>query len=126
MYLFPPKISAMVNLSGYWTAERLEKTARNSGEWLQFVAWQKERIMERLQRYNNTETVKTQLAERGDLTPYQSYKITTVSKYLLQALDLIKSGDYGCCTLCCQEIPVQRLLLVPGALRCMDCENKKA
>jgi RNA polymerase-binding transcription factor DksA len=115
----------MINLSGYWTAERLEKTARNSVEWLQFVAWQKERIMERLQRYNNTETVKTQLSERGDLTPYQRYKITTVSKYLLQALDRITAGTYGCCSTCGKEIAVQRLLLVPGALRCMDCENKK-
>jgi len=125
MYLFPPKISTMVNLSGYWTAERLEKTPRNSGEWLQFVAWQKERIMERLQRYNNTNTVKTQLAERGDLTPYQRYKITTVSKFLLQALDRMNAGNYGLCSTCGCEIPVQRLLLVPGALRCMDCETMK-
>jgi RNA polymerase-binding transcription factor DksA len=115
----------MVNLSGYWTAERLGKTARNSEEWLQFVAWQKERIMERLQRYNNTETVKTQLAERGDLTPYQRYKITTVSKFLLQAMDRMNAGNYGLCSTCGCEIPVQRLLLVPGALRCMDCETKK-
>lgn len=115
----------MVNQFGYWTAERLEKTARNSVEWLQFVAWQKERIMERLQRYNNTDTVKTQLAERGDLTPYQRYKITTVSKFLLQALDRMNAGRYGLCSTCGCEIPVQRLLLVPGALRCMDCENKK-
>lgn len=111
--------------SGRWNIELLEKIDRNSEEWIQFVRWQKERILERLQRYNNTETVKIQLAEQGDITPYQRYKITTVSKYLLQALDLIKSGDYGSCTNCYQEISVQRLLLVPGALRCMDCENTK-
>lgn len=115
----------MVNQSGYWTAERLAKTARNSEEWLQFIVWQKERIMERLLRYNNTDTVKTQLTERGDLTPYQSYKITTVSKFLLQALDRMNAGNYGLCSICGCDIPVQRLLLVPGALRCMDCENKK-
>lgn len=111
--------------SDYWNLETLEKITRNSDEWFRFVKWQQERILERLQRYNNTETVKIQLVERGNLTPYQCYKITTVSKYLLQALDLIKSGNYGTCTCCHQQIPVQRLLLVPGALRCMDCENKK-
>lgn len=115
----------MVNQSGYWTAERLAKTARNSEEWLQFIAWQKERIMERLQRYNNTDTVKTQLAERGDLTPYQRYKIATVSKFLLQTLDRMKTGSYGLCSTCGCEIPIQRLLLAPGALRCMKCETMK-
>jgi RNA polymerase-binding transcription factor DksA len=115
----------MVNKSGAWTIELLEKIDRNSIEWSRFVGWQNERILERLQRYNNTETVKTQLSERGDLTPYQRYKITTVSKYLLQALDRITAGTYGYCSTCGKEIAVQRLLLVPGALRCMDCENKK-
>jgi len=115
----------MANKSGTWTIELLEKTDRNSEEWVQFVSWQKERILERLQRYNNTDTVKTQLAERGDLTPYQRYKITTVSMFLLQALDLMNAGSYGLCSTCGCEIPVQRLLLVPGALRCMDCETKK-
>ncbi len=110
--------------SDHWDAVSLDKLSRHSEEWFRFVNWQQERILERLQRYNNTETVKTQLAERGDLTPYQRYKITTVSKYLLQALDLIKSGNYGICTNCHIQIPVQRLILVPGALRCMDCEKK--
>ena len=110
---------------GFPMIELLEKTDRNSGEWQRFMAWQKERFMERLQRYNNTDTVKTQLEERGDLTPYQKYKITTVSKFLLQALDRMKAGNYGLCAVCGGEIPVQRLLLVPGALRCMNCETKK-
>lgn len=111
--------------SNHWNLKTLEEITRNSDEWFRFVKWQQERILERLQRYNNTETVKIQLVEHGDLTPYQRYKITTVSKYLLQALDLIKSGDYGTCTSCHHQIPAWRLLLVPGALRCMDCENKK-
>jgi RNA polymerase-binding transcription factor DksA len=112
------------NHSGHWDAEALKNIARDSEEWHRFVNWQRDRIVESLQRYNNTETVKTQLTERGDLTPYQQYKITVVSKYLLQALELIKSGNYGICTNCRKQIPVQRLLLVPGALRCMDCGNK--
>ena len=107
--------------SDNWDAESLKNIGRDSEEWYRFVNWQQDRIVERLQRYNNTETVKTQLAERGDLTPYQQYKITVVSKYLLQALELIKSVNYGIYTNCRKQIPVQRLLHVLGALRCMDC-----
>ena len=109
----------------HWNIEKLEKVTRDSDEWFRFVTWQQERILERLNRYNNTETIKSQLTERGDLTPYQHYKITTVSKFLIQALDQIKSGNYGICTNCHQQIPVQRLFLVPAALRCMNCENNK-
>ncbi|HNX54552.1 MAG TPA: TraR/DksA C4-type zinc finger protein [Prolixibacteraceae bacterium] len=111
--------------STLWSEEFLEKTDRNSADWFQFVKWQEGRILERLQRYNNTGTVKLQLEERGDLTPYQRYKITTVSKFLLTALGRINTGNYGICLGCGCEIPVKRLLLVPGALRCMACETKK-
>ena len=112
----------MTESSEHWNIEKLTK---DSDEWFRFVKWQQERILERLNRYNNIETIKSQLSERGDLTPYQKYKITTVSKFLIQALDQIKSGNYGICTSCKTEISVQRLLLVPAALRCMNCENIK-
>jgi len=78
-----------------------------------------------LQRYNNTDTAKVQLAETGNLTPYQHYKINNVSKFLLKALTQIESGNYGICSNCQKTIPAKRLFLVPGALRCMDCENAK-
>jgi len=115
----------MTESSEHWNIEKLEKLTKDSDEWSRFVKWQQERILERLNRYNNTETIKSQLTERGDLTPYQHYKITTVSRFLIQALDQIKSGNYGICTSCHQEISVQRLLLVPAALRCINCENNK-
>lgn len=113
----------MTESTEHWNIEILEKLTKDSDEWLRFVKWQQERILERLNRYNNIETIKSQLAERGDLTPYQRYKITIVSKFLIQALDQIKSGIYGICTSCKKEISVQRLLLVPAALRCMNCEG---
>jgi RNA polymerase-binding transcription factor DksA len=69
------------------------------------------------------QTVKTQLLETGNLSTYQNYKITVVSRFLLQALENIKNGNYGICTSCQNEISVGRLLLVPGALRCMACEG---
>ena len=108
-----------------WTVEMLEGVSRDSEEWRQFVEWQKQRILERLKKYNNLNTVKTQILEKGSPTPYQKYKISIVSTYLRQALSLIESETYGICVNCQKEIPVQRLLLVPGALNCMDCENKK-
>jgi RNA polymerase-binding transcription factor DksA len=109
-----------------WTPEMLEDVTRDSEKWNQFVDWQKQRILERLSRYNNVNTVKTQLSEQGEPTPYQNYKISVVSNFLQKALKLIENGSYGVCINCNKEIPVQRLLLVPGALSCMECENKKS
>jgi RNA polymerase-binding transcription factor DksA len=105
-----------------WTAEHLKGVKRGTLEWHSFVDWQKERILERLQRYNNVQSVKAQLQGTGNLSTYQNYKITVVSSFLLQALEHMKNGNYGICTCCQSEIPVGRLLLVPGALRCMVCE----
>lgn len=115
----------MANKTGKWNFETIDKIDRSSDEWDEFVSWQKTRILERLQRYNNTDTAKMQLAETGDLTPYQHYKINTVSKFLLQALQRIDSGNYGICTNCQKPISSRRLFLVPGTLRCMACENSK-
>lgn len=105
-----------------WTIDRLKDIKRKTAEWHSFVEWQKGRILERLQRYNNVDTVKAQLAETGNLSTYQNYKITVVSKFLLLALDNLNKGNYGYCTACGGEIPAERLLLVPGSLRCMACE----
>lgn len=108
-----------------WTAEMLANVSRDSDEWKEFVAWQMSRIQERLARYNNVAAVKTQIEERGEPNAYQNYKINVVSNFLNKALELMGLGKYGICVSCNEEIPVQRLLLVPGALRCMKCENKK-
>lgn len=107
-----------------WTAEMLNGVTRDSDKWSEFVEWQKERIHERLARYNNVDTVKTQLDEKGEPTPYQTYKINVVSKYLFKALKQMETGQYGICLTCGAEIPIQRLLIVPGALNCIACENK--
>lgn len=107
-----------------WTAEILNGVARDSEKWFEFVEWQKGRIHERLARYNNIDTIKTQLDEKGEPTAYQTYKINVVSNFLLKALKQMETGQYGICLTCGAEIPVQRLLIVPGALNCMKCENK--
>lgn len=99
--------------------------AHNSPGWSEFVNQQKNRILKRLERYNNLSTAKEQLEEIGDLTPYQHYKINAVSKFLLEALKRMDEGTYGYCKYCGDVIPAERLRVVPGALQCVKCKEKE-
>ncbi len=90
-----------------------------------FEEQQRERIQERINRYNNVDTVKEQLDSLGDLTPYQRYKTETVTRYLHQALDRMNAGQYGLCVVCGAEISRERLILVPAALACVPCDKKR-
>jgi RNA polymerase-binding transcription factor DksA len=104
----------------------MEKIERGTLGWEKFMGTQKLEIQSRLRRYNNVETVKEQLVEVGDVSPYQRYKIETVSGFLRTALHNIESEKgYGDCVVCRSEIPVERLILVPGALACVPCDNAK-
>lgn len=114
-----------MNPKGKYNLEYLQSITRHSQEWKEFVCWQHERILERIERYNRVSTAKEQLKETGDLTPYQHYKTSTVTAFLIKALERIKNGNYGICENCGNEIPVGRLLLVAPALQCVDCENKR-
>ena len=98
---------------------------RSGAEWDSFVEKQKAIILKRLQKYKNISTAKDSLEETGDISHYQYYKSTTVSKYLLRAMDKIEDGSYGLCNVCTQEIPIARLKIVPGALSCVGCDEKK-
>jgi DnaK suppressor protein len=40
------------------------------------------------------------------------------------ALNLLEQGRYGICSLCGEDIPVQRLRVLPFATRCVDCQMK--
>lgn len=113
-----------MNPNGKYTIDSLKNISRHSPEWIGFLNWQQERIMERLTRYNSVSTAKEQLEETGDLTPYQHYKTGTVTPFLIEALERIKNGNYGICKCCGNEIPVGRLLLVVPALQCVECEKK--
>lgn len=93
----------------------------NSPSWPVFVQQQRARILRRLERYNKISTAKEQLQELGDLTPYQQYKINTVSRYLLETLKRMDEGTYGYCKYCGEAIPMERLQRVPGALQCVKC-----
>lgn len=98
---------------------------RGTAGWSTFVQAQRVRIVERLERYNNPDTAREQLAEHGDLTPYQHYKINTVSAFLHRALAKINEGSYGRCDRCGVEIAYERLLLVPAAVQCAVCGLKE-
>ncbi|MEZ4103019.1 MAG: hypothetical protein R3B55_00360 [Candidatus Paceibacterota bacterium] len=51
---------------------------RTGEEWSAFVVKQQARIEERIGRYSNPETIKEQIKELKNLTPYQNYKISTM------------------------------------------------
>jgi len=85
---------------GKYTIASLENVSCLSQEWNEFENCQQERIIERLTRYNKVSTAKDQLQKSGDLTPYQHYKIDTVSPFLLEALERIQNGSYGICKYC--------------------------
>lgn len=40
------------------------------------------------------------------------------------ALRRIELGDYGCCSLCGEDIDVRRLALDPASARCVRCADK--
>jgi RNA polymerase-binding transcription factor DksA len=103
--------------------EILKISDRNSEEWFQFVNRQEQRIQTRLNKYNNFETIRIQLAELDMLSADQEYKIKVIRKLLTQTLDRIKNGKYGKCITCCKDIPTNRLILIPGVSRCINCEN---
>ena len=91
----------------------------------EFEVSQKKIILERLEKYKNSKTIKNQIDETGDLSLYQKYKLSTVSKYLLKALEKIRKGTYGVCDVCKKEISNERLGLVPAALTCVPCDTQK-
>ncbi len=46
-------------------------------------------------------------------------------KNLEDALERIKSGDFGVCIICGELIPEERMLEVPNATKCVDCKEKE-
>ncbi len=42
---------------------------------------------------------------------------------LLRALERLKDDKFGLCHACGERIPIGRILLVPGATRCVRCAS---
>jgi DnaK suppressor protein len=98
---------------------------RSGQQWSSFVKKQQTIIIKRIEKYKNVDTAVESLKETRDLSHYQYYKSSTVSKYLLRAMDKIEEGSYGLCDVCKEEIPIRRLEIVPGTLNCVKCDEKK-
>ncbi|MFP4362349.1 MAG: TraR/DksA family transcriptional regulator [Spirochaetia bacterium] len=73
----------------------------------------------------------------GRLTRMEAISEKEVNEYVLaqnekslqrlkNALDRIEKGNYGKCVRCGKEIPIGRLRLMPEALICVPCKEKKA
>jgi DnaK suppressor protein len=41
-----------------------------------------------------------------------------------RALQRLTAGTYGVCEACAQEIPAERLALIPSTTRCVPCQQK--
>ena len=46
-------------------------------------------------------------------------------RYIDQALGRLERGNYGTCAECGEGIPIERLMAVPFAIYCVDCQQKK-
>ena len=64
------------------------------------------------------------LATQLRLPGYRSLKLKRVLPQLVRAIEKIKEESYGFCDDCDLEIPKERLDVIPGAIRCVDCQKK--
>jgi DnaK suppressor protein len=46
-------------------------------------------------------------------------------RYIDQAIGRLERGNYGTCAECGESIPVERLMAVPFAIYCVDCQQKR-
>jgi len=84
----------------------------------QFVEKQKKRILRRLTRY------KRKIQEDPD-SLYAQHKEKRIITNLEIAFKQIQKGEYGLCIDCGDEIDIKRLEQVPGAIRCLECQENE-
>ncbi|MFA6130691.1 MAG: TraR/DksA family transcriptional regulator [Patescibacteria group bacterium] len=83
-----------------------------------FLASQKEILREKLRRYLE------EWPHSARPPVHLALKQRVAVPYILAALARIKEGSYGICADCGEEIPIKRLVIVPGAIRCVECESQ--
>ena len=83
-----------------------------------FFHWLKLRIKRRLAYYDHIR----QFGNRSH--EYWRHKDKVVIPNLTHALQLMELGTYGICTSCKGSITQERLELIPGAIRCTECQKK--
>ncbi len=86
-----------------------------------------EQILNEEDRYNG-------VSDDGDFADVASRDAMQASKFaryrsqlrvIEEALQKIDEGTYGICDDCGMEIPVGRLNVMPFAVRCVDCQEKR-
>ena len=65
------------------------------------------------------------LASRQRCQGYVTLKLKKILPQLRRAIEKIEEGTYGLCDDCDGKIPAKRLNAVPGATRCVACQNSK-
>jgi phage/conjugal plasmid C-4 type zinc finger TraR family protein len=58
------------------------------------------------------------------LPGYQALKLRLVIPHLKRAIEKVEEGTYGLCDDCTSEIPKERLRVVPGTTRCVECQQR--
>ena len=64
------------------------------------------------------------LSNDAEREPYISFKSRCVNPNVELALSKLYDGTYGLCEDCGEDIPAERLKIVPGAVRCVLCQEK--
>ena len=83
-----------------------------------FIEQQKDRLIRRRTKY-------LQIVNDKNYPEYYRLQKSNIGLvFISEALQKIEDGTYGICKDCHQEIPIERLKAVPGALRCVKCEER--
>jgi len=76
---------------------------------------QEEKLRRRLQEYD--------VKIRQRMPEYGLFKLNTVIWRIKRALQKIVEGSYGVCDTCSEDIPKQRLEVIPAAIMCVHCQH---
>lgn len=82
----------------------------------EFLQRQKGRLIERLNKYPGI------VRNTQHTNFYRQHKAHAL-EYVERALAKIESGSYGICDDCHRPIAHERLEVLPGAIRCLECER---
>lgn len=86
-----------------------------------FVSQQEEILNDKRDRY----TQRALHLPAGEINPHTLGKLTLSFPFIEQALTKIREGTYGTCEDCGEPIPEARLRAVPGAIRCICCQEQE-
>jgi DnaK suppressor protein len=85
-----------------------------------FIQRQRRRLLARERRYREL------IANAGNVPASNLRLKQEVSlPFIRAALDRIDRGTYGICDECGEEIPRERLVVVPAAIRCAPCQSER-